>query len=574
MNIQRFLVAAFVLTGCFVAQATVYTWCGPSATDRSGDWEAASNWTVDGETATTYPGETSDADEVWLTNSGTYTITLAANHTVSVFQANKTGDYSPAWSWSTVTVDLGGKRLAVTKRLDVTCETYSWGSHPSDPRIPLSVSFIHGVVSSPSAISVQYGGGTAAAYEKATGVGSGLAWGPSYAGRVRGILGFTGESLTANFNAVQLVSSHSRISVSDGAQVVVTNSVTIGGLNDTPSLRIHVTGERSRFSCKQLFDNAYKGHTNLFENGSVSSVGQYVMGNDYWGTGDGGYAIVRSGATLNLTNTTGNVYCNNQRGLRPMHFVVTGAGSKLTMAGSSTFWIEKFSNSPSNTLDVLDGAVFQGSTDNLLLVGACDGANVLTEKNFNHMVTVSNATLSVGKLLFGGIAWDEKTKSYMYGVSSNNIFRIQGRNGRIEVSGTGRARAKVGTGYGEEGTANLNYNALLAFEVPPEGFAKVPFAVTNGTLQCKTSLLMDNVPACRLEIAARKWSHKCGGETQVLVQTAKDSTAAIQALIDNATFVGFRADDPLPTLSLVTEGTSTSLVMTAPPKRGLAVIVR
>ena len=570
---MKSIVAGLMLMSGSVFAGSVYVWNGPNATDRSGSWEEAGNWLVGGVSATTYPGEISDTDEVWLTN-GTYTVTMAESHTVLVFQAHRNGDYSPASTWATVTVDLGGKQLSVTKRLDVTCETYSWGANPSNPHIPLSVSFTHGVVSSPSEIAVQNNGGTATAYEKATGVGSGLAWGASYAARVRGLLGFTGEDLTAYFNAMFLVSTHSRIYVADGARVVVTNRVTLSGSNGTPSVMLHVTGEGSHFSCKQLYDHGYAGHTNIFENGSVSSVGKFFMGMDQWGKGDGGYTIIRSGATLNLTNMSEDVFCNDQRDLRPMHVVLTGAGSKLTMAGNANFWIQKKANSPTNTLDVLDGAVFQGTTSDLLIVGSADGANCDTGKNGDHVVTVSNATLSVGKLLVGPRFWDERGSGlggWKYGASSNNVIRVEGRKGRVEISGTGRARQND---YGEKGTANLNYGTLLSFAVPVEGFAQVPFAVTNGTLQAAASQLIEGAPACRLEIAARAWTRKNKGKAQTLVMTAQDSTAALQTLMDNVTFADFKDGDELPTLSIETSGTQTSLVLTAPPPKGLMLLLR
>ena len=152
-------------------------------------------------------------------------------------------------------------------------------------------------------------------------------------------------------------------------------------------------------------------------------------------------------------------------------------------------------------------------------------------------------------------------------------MKIGGSRGKLVVKGSAEYSNAQSGGAG---ALNLNYNTALVLSVPEQGFAETPVQVPNGVFASKGSTIpgYEGTPGCNLVLNARAWSRKNKGKAQTLVMTAKDSTAALQTLMDNVTFADFKDGDALPTLSIETSGTQTSLVLTAPPPKGLMLLLR
>ena len=189
------------------------------------------------------------------------------------------------------------------------------------------------------------------------------------------------------------------------------------------------------------------------------------------------------------------------------------------------------------------------------------------------MLTVDDATLSVGYLMCGTTYWYKEDGINKLGLGSNNTVRVSGRRAKLEVKGEG---SYSNGASGGEGAMNLNFNALLEISVPQEGFAETPIQVTDAKLCTKSptiSAYADN-PGCRMMIHAKDWIKKHKGEEQPLISTAQDSTLAFAVMTNHVTFGDIEDETLRPTFRIDKNGTATSLVLIAPPERGLGIMLK
>ena len=560
-----------VVAGFFtlpVLAGQVYLWQGPSETERSGNWETAENWLVDGVTATSYPGATSNDDQAHFTN-GTYTVTMASSKTLAVVERSKRNEDLASADHGTCTLDLNGCELTVSRRIDCSIRTYQFqGGRPGDGSV---IVFTNGTVLCDAEV-VTAQGGSEAAFAEAAGVGVGLPW--SWPDRVRGVLSFSDAE--AVFRSVTVASSQGAIRVENGSDMTVSGRFEIRGAAGTANgVALAVGGSGTRFTAGHIYMAGQNCSTNLFENGAVANVGwicQAVDQKENQTAEDvGAWTIVRSGATLNLTsaNEGRSLYCHNKT-VRPQHFVVTGPGSRVnltcegTKKGEPALDVGRIEFSPrSHTFEVHDGAAVAGGADSAMFVGADTGDN---------LVVVDDASLSIGYLMCGTTYWHQEADGKKLGLASNNTVRVSGRRAKLEVKG---AEAFSNSASGGGGAMNLNYNTSLEISVPETGFDATPVQVPNDKLCTKGSTISGYAgnPGCRLTISAKKWAKKHKGEEQALISTAKDSSAAFVELTNNVVFADIAGGEPRPTFRIGKDGTATTLFLVA-PRRGIEIIVR
>ncbi|HOS66082.1 MAG TPA: hypothetical protein PK251_15180 [Candidatus Latescibacteria bacterium] len=565
--VKQFTTGSIAVLMSFPALAgMIYHWNGPSDADRSGAWEAASNWVVNGVPATSYPGENATDDHAYFTN-GTYTVTLASDKTLAVVERSKKNEDGAAVDYGTCTLDLNGHTLTASQRIDCSIRTYQFqGGHPGHGS---TLVFTNGEVRCDAEVETA-SNGSDNAYATASGVGIGLPW-AGWSDRIRGVLNFRG--VTAVFNQVMVNSSQGGIRIEDGATFTATGRFTVNGSASKNNGRaLVVRGEGTTFTADHIYCAGHIGVTNLFENRSVANIGYLVTGVDQSEQDDGGYYVVHSGATLNITSQQSNraIYCHQSRVAR-QHFIATGEGTTVnvtyegTSKGQPSIGIGSVESSPyQHTFEVSDGAVFTAGAKSVMLIGSDTG---------DKMLTVDDATLSVGYLMCGTTYWYKEDGINKLGLGSNNTVRVSGRRAKLEVKGEG---SYSNGASGGEGAMNLNFNALLEISVPQEGFAETPIQVTDAKLCTKSptiSAYADN-PGCRMMIHAKDWIKKHKGEEQPLISTAQDSTLAFAVMTNHVTFGDIEDETLRPTFRIDKNGTATSLVLIAPPERGLGIMLK
>jgi len=163
-----------------------------------------------------------------------------------------------------------------------------------------------------------------------------------------------------------------------------------------------------------------------------------------------------------------------------------------------------------------------------------------------HLLSVDNGTVDILSLSTASVVHD-----------SNSVIRVQGRTGRLIVRSTSTT------------ALNLRASPIVQFVVPPTGFAEVPISVPNGAVANDLEGLYAPI---RLEIDARAFARKHAQTSVTLIEAGKDSTAALEELRDNATFV-YPANKPWLGGELsVVDGKK--LVLTTFAHPGMALIVR
>ena len=248
----------------------------------------------------------------------------------------------------------------------------------------------------------------------------------------------------------------------------------------------------------------------------------------------------------------------------------TAAGLAFLFDGGTHTW-GKSNNSGDNGVScslaytdvvVSNGAavVAQGdlSIRSASTITVCDGASLSTPQaaKIGHQawqnayfgdsaLVVDNGMASFGSLEIGSFA--------RY---SNNCVRVIGPTSRVEVTGS----------------AQFNYGATVAFELPTEGYhdadgvARAPI-FAQGKFGTKTA------EGCRpisLELKTRAFDRANPKASVELLRATGDSTAAFTALLANVVFV----DNPRNHGVVSVSEDGKALVYTAPLRSGLAVIVR
>jgi len=566
--------AGIAMTSLPVLAGQTYYWQGPSGTDKSGTWETAGNWTLNGETATSYPGELANDDHAYLTCDGTYktyTVTLASDKTLAVVERTKTAEGGAALDFGICTINLNGHTITASQRIDCSIRTYQFQG--GNPGHGTTLVFTNGTVSC-SADVVTKANGDATAYATASGVGIGLPW-KGWIDRIRGVLSFSG--VTANFNKVYAQSSQGGVRIDGGATVTLSGSYEETGSSDKINgISLAVSGEGTTFTASYLYSAGMPFKTNVFENGAVVNLGYLSMAADQkkpqTEADVGSFFVVRSGATLNITSANSGkaIYCH-QGQVRQQNVLVTGEGTKLNLTYSSStkglpsIGVGNVDNSPMcHTFKVCDGAVATGDANSGMFIGSNTG---------NNLLVVDDATLSLGYLMCGTTYWYSEGGVNKVGLASNNTVRISGRRAKLEFKGND---AYSNSQSGGNGAMNLNFNTSLEILVPQTGFDAAPIQVPNHRLCTKGSTISAYVgtPGCHLTVNAKDWVKKHKGEEQALISTGLDSTAAFTELTNNVVFADIADEALRPSFRIDKNGTATSLVMIAPPKMGLVILLK
>ena len=510
-----------------------------------GSFGTVGNWR-DVDAATSVPGLDNTVD---LTVSGTYKITLDQNVTIGAMRA-RNGHLSYV-SGLDATIDMGGKSLTVMggyqaeasngfndrrfARLNLTNGTFkaesvllgsisdriaddraTWLNYGQSFTIGSGSFCVDGANTTGSVRKVVQLEGSHTKLRVAGGatfscgklrVYSNQSRHSSYPSGVydRAVVEFTGAGTTARLNGLW-ATRDADITVGDGAAVTITGcaeyfSAAGSWISSIGRSFDTYCGNSSRM----VVDNATLTMT-FMENSSTMYFQGFAVGASYKGRGGSGTSVtVQNGGTLAATGTG--------------RFFVGVANSGYDCRDCA--------------LNVLDGATFDGAGTRIE-VGTASG-----DASFGR-INVSNATVNCKAIYLG--PYSDTSFS-----SSNHVLSVAGAASSISLASTDAYSLK------------LRMGSQLKFTLPEDGFASTPITTAGGVAVYadEDSTAVDPV---KLVVDASAFK----GNRQTLVETATDSTAALQKLVDNVEFVGKRG------LLSVADG-GTKLVFEVP---GVFIILR
>ena len=290
----------------------------------------------------------------------------------------------------------------------------------------------------------------------------------------RALIEFTGPGTRGSLGSTW-IHRDVDIFITDGA------SVTVRGSSELFAVLNYWCSNIGR-SCESYYGNSTRM---VIDNATLQLRSNgFVVGASYKGNGGEGTTLtLRNGATLAVTN----VY----------RFVVGSARN------------ESKYNCMNCALDVLDGSSFVGGSNTKLEVGASGNASFCG-------VNVSNSTARCNVLYVG-------TKQSAT-CSSNDFLHVAGVAARVDVLSTTVDSIRLRTG------------ARLKFTLPPDGFTTTPLMTAGGVsvVADEASYAVDPVT---LEIDASAFDPDLRGRRQTLLTCATASTASLERLADNLTFV-------------------------------------
>lgn len=255
---------------------------------------------------------------------------------------------------------------------------------------------------------------------------------------------------------------------------------------------------------------------------------------DFYGSGAENVFSLEGGAAWNAMRDL--LFTNTHHSV----FRVTGAGTVFgDVAGANRFYVGDKNNKvtdacASNTVEVLDGAVFNAGRICLMGIG--------------NALAVSNGTVNVGA---GGDLVALRVGYRLDGTDSTNttgcLLRICGETPQVNVLSGGSVICQF---------AN---NSVLRFEIPAQGYAKghVPFRVTQKTLSFDST--------CRLEIACEEFARETGGRL-TLMETGTDISEDVANYLRNS------VNELPPGCALVVEKRAVKLVV--PRRKGMIVRIK
>ena len=505
-----FLAASLVAVN--LSNADTFVWSSPTG----GDFEEAANWRVNNAIPATCPG----AGDSILFCAGTYTVILAADHTVAAIDLSTGETETREWDGHDVffpTINLGKHTLTATDRIDVSLRTPQyWNENPEEFG---SLTFINGTVVCNG--SLMQCGDEAVNNTSATGFGAGVCWGQNWFDRVRGHL-VIGDGATANVASAFVMGYNSGIRVTDGGALHVS-----GWMQSHHRALEHlsISGTGTTVSI-DTFNVSGQPKTNVVENGANASFGQIRWG--YW-WGEGGNAlVVRSGATLSLSRQNEwEAFAEQTDNIHDSLVLVTGEGSTLAIPENSVFQFGNKNNNVNQTLRVENGGAVRGPQSSRIIIGRGPGCT-------GNCLDVDNGTIEVGKIHFGDSwqVWDFSPDGPYYGYSSNGLFRISGSVPSVHVT----SQSWDGGGHMLfEGTVNLDFDTTLQFDIPATGWASAPLLIDSRLWTAPSTIPgYENAPSCRLVVNPLDFGRARPGMRVILVETAIDSTAAFDTLIANA----------------------------------------
>lgn len=577
------IVPALAAIAAFASSASADSFLWNNA--AGGAFESPENWSTfvfekDGDGNLSISAESPAArcpgagDSVYF-GGGPYTVTFAGDHEVATLD-----NYSSTY-WSRngnpadqIVFDLGGHSLSVATRASVFT---MYGDYSN-------LCFSNGTLNCSERL-VRAGGGEQWNLGGTSGFGIGVTWGVNWsAGEPWSDwiphIGMGLSGVEANLDSIYAQGSLATLRIDNGARVTVAKDVSF---EKTGSTDFILAGEGTALGCR-VFETSGHTATNIVEDGAVLTAQGIVNG--WYGEWSDDLKqvaiIVRGGGRIVLTNHASNVtlpYMDGAadggegsvyydvRASSNHRLVVEGEGSELRFDEAGDWRCPQFllgsrQDSTNNFLVARDGALVHGSDSSSIVLGGAPGS-------FGHGVEIDDATVFVGHFLCGSewANWD--FGEGRMGQSSNAVLRVSGENALLEVRSYG-ASGNEANGCG--GAMTLNYNAHLDIEIPPDGFARAPIQVPNNILFAKASEIPGyDTPACHLTLRALDWTRRHPATRQVLVSTGYDSTAAFQALIDNAVFPDVGGTAYMGELSI--EDNGTKLVYRCPAAFGTLFMV-
>ena len=270
---------------------------------------------------------------------------------------------------------------------------------------------------------------------------------------------------------------------------------------------------------------------------------RYVNGKLIYKIGNGFRIFVQNGSYMKLGNGVNDfVWENNAAFSGYGFFCVRGKGSYFTTtydnSGSSKFALNGYHNG----FYVLDGAAAT-----MTMSFCIGGGNPAT----NNFAEVDNATLTNKYNLALGFSksWGSWVE---IGPVSNPQLRIKGENARVLVGEDLRILDGIG--------------AEIRYTVPTNGFAATPLTAATLSVHDRDASYANVAPA-RFVIDAKDWKRAHPEETQTLLTLTTANKEGLERLVSKSKVHGSRC-----TLAVTDDGKS--VVVTAPPLRGLTLIVR
>ena len=525
---KTFSLALVASLAAGAASAADYWW--PNA--DGGDWSELSNWKQGGEAVTTLPGE---SDTTYFC-PGAYTIRLTED--VRVGKTNL--ENQDCYTLRDVTFDLNGHAFVAVN--GHVC------SGDRSHTLPAMV-FRNGTVSSEDSVAI------------------GKANSDAWTGSV------TFDQVTVNVtNNIAIQGAYPYLCITNGAKVTCAR---FGGYVSRLGKTVDISGPETEVTCALFQANG--PHRMRVANGAWMTVGtENVAKQDALLVGGfeqdltdktGGRLVVDNavitniGASTSIRISPGRLHdcvlslTNNAR-VVSFGYCYVGGGQEINGICYPCY---------SNRVEILDGSVLDMNGLSSGMDRLCDGM-VLGAKvsgksygvSYGNSVYVKDGTY-LGRFFMMG---DDAVAADRPGFcATNNMLHIAGTRSLVKTI------AEHYAGY----SFWMRSGSILRFDIGKDGYENVPVQVA-GTFKTSRpnneTYTAFNALSNKIVIAARDFCCAHPKEKVTLIQTAKDSTAAFQELIDNATFIGNRRG------TLAIEDNGKQLVYTAPDRSGATIFVR
>ena len=508
------MVAGLALAALTVA-AEDYFWNNA----EGGDWNVAANWKL-GSTGTggEAPGAPGESDIAYFC-TGEYTISLNADTRVGKLTLENK-DRNPA---CTVHFQLNGHALTTADTTLVDGDvSHGWAT----------MTFTNGCVYSEKGMTV--------------GQQNNASW--------RGLL-LLDDVICAMTNALTVQGATPKLVVRNGSKV---SCVSLGGYARKRADTMTIEGQGVSVTVNGAITACGPHNVRIADGAFVTSIGHLNINGyeqDFSGEPEGerGARVVIDNATVTNTGIKASIGLGNQN-LRNCSLVLTNNARCVSYGFCYVGGRQNETFGGGHCLEVVDGSLLDLNGFESAGSRTCNGLRIANDAgSANNTLFVKDGTVKSRFVLIG-----HNDVTAGGACATNNVIHFAGTHPLVW------AIAEHYQGY----STVLNSGSVLRFDISKDGYSNAPLKV-DGTLKADRPTAEPYATLSNKIVVAARDFDRAQPETRLtLIETSKDSTAALQELVDNSTFLSGNPG------TLTIENGGKRLVYTSPKRRGLVLLFR